>query len=785
MLTAKNSSQNDIVNNIKQNTAIENLTEQGNDCPTDYRTEKQTSVMPNITETTTKGSKTFSYSYNPQIKAGMSKEDGGMKTMGWIFNTINWNEKELSQIIRTQSYISSELKDGYKIKSNVKNVFNIILDFDKGSPTFKEFVDIAIGYQFAWVAHTTVSHRKPKRDKETGEEIPGSEVDKFRVIIPLKEPISASAYNSCEQFWVKKFPSIDTTSFQGERYFMVNPDAEVVFHDNYVDKNGVTKEAEFLDPYEAKIVNESFKKKSVGRPKLSQVDDGEKLDGKFSIEDMIKLRDGSEIKFKDITGKTQVLCPFCDPANRQNPDKHNAFVDYNSAGQIYLYCSSENKTYWSHSSEMVSSKSSLFFNETLGFPSRIIESESEQENNRNGYVVFKNNDDWKNYCHYNSINPSIKIFLPRVRIIFDPLKPSGLQHDYFNMFQESEYLKNHDNSNKLLTGVEVLNQMKTQTPVIYEILMNIFGEEEYLSRFLNWNAVILKNRIKVDTAWLITSKAQGIGKGLMFDRMLQPIYGKRQSMLVQGERMAKTFNSQDQTQWLRVYDEVYAPGNTKENLSRKEWLKYIITAREQTIELKGIDAFQMANHMNLILYSNNECPIFLDNQDRRFNVIRNENAKKTEKLSFYKSNVEMRNQIDNELAIFADLLLCYDYNVEQANTAISTTAKEQLQEITSDTYEDFAKALRNHDVSHFLLEEIFKPSSSDIFLIRDTKLSQEGAEAEAAIREGYIPAKSMNAICKYHFQNHYNNILSRLRIKGIEKTSKKTNGIVMAIYTNK
>ncbi|MFH0734622.1 MAG: primase-helicase family protein [bacterium] len=741
--------------------------------------------MSNKTGTTTNELKSYSYSYNPQITPGMTKDEGGKKTKGWIFNKIDWDEKELTRMIRTQSYTSSELKDGYKIKSNVKEVHNIILDFDKGTPTFYEFIEKAKEYQFAWVAHTTINHQKPKKDKETGEEIPGSEVDKFRVIIPLRLPITESAYNSCETFWVEKFPNIDTTSFQGNRYFMVNPAAEVVFHNTYIDKNGTTQVAMFIDPYEAKMVAESFKKKSIGRPKLFQLDNEKNLDGNYSIDDMVKLQDGSEIKYRDITGKTQVLCPFCNPANRQNPDKHNAFIDFNSAGQIYLYCSSENKTFWSHSSEIVSSKSSLFFNETLGYPSRIIESESEQENNRNGYFVFKNNDDWRNYCHYNNVNPACKIYLPRVRIIFDPKKPSGLQEDYFNMFQESEYLKNHDDAGILLSCSEVLIRMKTQTPVIYELMLNIFGEEEYLSRFLNWNAVILKDRIKVDTAWLITSKLQGIGKGLMFDRILQPIYGKRQSMLVQGERMAKTFNSQDQTQWLRVYDEVYTPGNPKENLSRKEWLKYIITAREQTIELKGIDSFQMANHMNLILYSNNECPIFLDNQDRRFNVIRNENVKKTENLSFYKSNIEMRNQIDNELPIFADLLLCYDYDVEQANTAINTTAKEQLKEITSDEYEEFAKALKNCDASFFLLSEIFPPSSSEKFLDHYTILSPEGLDVEAAIKKGYIPAKSMNAICKYHFRNYYKNILARLRLKRIEKSSKKEMNIVKTVYTIK
>ena len=727
--------------------------------------------MSNIIQGKNNEVKKFYYSYNPQITPGMSKDEGGQKTKGWILHNVNWNEKELTQIIRTKSYITSELKDGYKTKSNVKKVFNIILDFDKGSPTFNEFVDIANRYKFAWVAHTTVSHRKPKRDKETGEEIPGTEVDKFRVIIPLKESITESAYNSCLQFWEKKYPSIDTTSFQGNRYFMVNPVAEVVFHNTYIDKDGNTQETIFLDPYKVNMINDSFKKKPVGRPKLQN---NEELtnDGAFSIDDSVTTKEGNKISIRDITEKTQIICPFCDPANRQNPDKHNAFLNFNSAGQVYLYCSSENKTYWSHSHELVSNKSSLFFNENLGYACRIIEDEEDRKQSRNGYVVFKNNEDWKNYCHHNNVNPACKTYLPRLNIIFDPKKPSGLQEKYFNMFEESEYLRNHDNTASLLSENEVLELMKSKTPVIYEIMLNVLGKDEYLIRFLNWNAVILKERSKVDTAWLITSKTQGIGKGLIFDRILQPIYGKHQSTLVQGDRIANNFNSQDQTEWLRVYDEVYTAGNPKENLARKEWLKYIITAREQTIELKGIDAFQVENHMNLILYSNNECPIFLDSQDRRFNVIRNENTKKTSELSFYKSDKEMVEKIDNELSVFADLLLRYEYSTELANRAINTEAKEQMQERARDECEEFVNALKNRDVEYFLLDEIFPPRQGEIEM--GEKISIYGHALGSFIRNGEIPAQVLNKICSYHFKNiNYKQILNRLKQKGLENATKR------------
>ena len=742
-------------------------------------TNDQVNSVPEETEVKNNSSKTIKYSYNPLVTSDLTKTEGGYKTRGWMFTAIGWNEAELINMIRTQSYIPSELKDGYKVLSNVKAVYNVVLDFDEGTPSLQEFLTQAEEFRFTCVVHTTTNHQKPKHDLETKEEIPDSAIDKFRVIIPMVEPISLSAYEASQVFWLNKFPTLDTTSFQGNRYFMVNPKAEVFFHDTYVDINGDSVETRFLDPYKDGIIPESFKKKSKGRPKTTG-ESIEKSDGSFSINDTFRLEDGREMKYKDITGKTQVLCPFCDPAKRQSPDKNNAFVDFNKAGQVFLYCSSEDKTYWSHSSEIVSSKSQLFFNETLGYASRLVEEETSK-----GYGVFKNDDDWKNYCHANNVNPSCKIFLPRVRIIFDPAKPSGLQKEYFNMFQESEYLSEHNKTQPLLSGDEVLAYIQDQTPIIHELMMNVFGESEYLKRFLNWNAVILTRRIKLDTAWLITSKEEGIGKGLIFDRILQPIYGQRQSMLVQGEGMAKKFNSQDQTLWLKVFDEVYAPSNARENLSRKEWLKYIITAREQTIELKGIDSFQMANHMNLVLYSNNECPIFMGSNDRRFSVVRNDNAVKPEKLSFYKSNLEMRKAIDEELNSFADILLRYDSDLELANTAIDSSAKNKLKEITADEYEEFAHALVDKDASYFLLTEIFPPSESDRMFNRgtDISLSPDGQIVESAIKDGYIPSRLMGRICKYHFSGHYKQIVARLKLKSVISGTKNIDGKRVDVYT--
>ena len=174
---------------------------------------------------------------------------------------------------------------------------------------------------------------------------------------------------------------------------------------------------------------------------------------------------------------------------------------------------------------------------------------------------------------------------------------------------------------------QVVAELEKRCKVIYEILINIFGEKEYLERFINWISFILQERTKSYTAWLITSNVQGIGKDLLFIRILMPLFGEKQSQLMNGSRIAKNFNKIDMNCFLRGYNEVFSAGNAKENLHRKESLKDLITAPYQSIEIKGVDTFQTSNFMNFILFSNSEHPIFLDDEDRRFNVIRNDDAK--------------------------------------------------------------------------------------------------------------------------------------------------------------
>ena len=143
----------------------------------------------------------------------------------------------------------------------------------------------------------------------------------------------------------------------------------------------------------------------------------------------------------------------------------------------------------------------------------------------------------------------------------------------------------------------------------------------------------------------------------------------------------------------------------------------------------------------------------------------------------------MRAQIDAELPTFADLLLRYDCDVELTNKAVDTSAKDKLKETTADEFEEFAKALVEKDDSYFLLSEIYFPSFDEKLFNKDAILSAEGLEMANAIKDGYIPAKNMNRICKYHFSGqNYKHILSRLKLKGVERVAQKISGTTTSVY---
>ena len=184
--------------------------------------------------------KKLKYSYHPEITFELTKEKGGKKSKGWILTETNWTEVDLINLVKTTSYLPSKLKDGHKVKENVEEVYFLTLDFDKNDPALEQFKENWKATQFSWFLHTTVNHQKTISDE--GDAIEA--IDKYRVIVPLSRSISLKELDAMEEFWKEKFPFIDTTCFDGNRYFKMSPDAITYLH-NHTDLEG---NVVFLNP---------------------------------------------------------------------------------------------------------------------------------------------------------------------------------------------------------------------------------------------------------------------------------------------------------------------------------------------------------------------------------------------------------------------------------------------------------------------------------------------------------------------------------------------------------
>jgi len=251
------------------------------------------------------------------------------------------------------------------------------------------------------------------------------------------------------------------------------------------------------------------------------------------------------------------------------------------------------------------------------------------------------------------------------------------------------------------------------------------------------------------------------------------------------ELLAKNFNKIDMNCFLRGYNEVFSAGNARENLHRKESLKDLITSHYQSIEIKGVDTFQSHNFMNFILFSNSEHPILIDEEDRRFNVIRNDNVVKdnvvkVNELSIYKEEKNLEPDIAIELEDFADIIFTVQYNRELANTPIDSEAKNRLKSLSKDEYEEFAEKLKAKDSDYFLLDEIF-PKTEEVNL--GSKPDIGGMIENYIDQHGVIPATYMSRICKYHFTyKNYRQNLQRLKLKGVDSDNKRVGSKSMKVY---
>ncbi len=174
------------------------------------------------------------------------------------------------------------------------------------------------------------------------------------------------------------------------------------------------------------------------------------------------------------------------------------------------------------------------------------------------------------------------------------------------------------------------------------------GNQEAHSYVWKWMSSLVQRPDKPLPALLIMGE-QGVGKNTVADT-LGTIFGPHYSPLDNLDQLVGHFNFHLKNAVL-VYGNEALWGGDKTTLGK---LKAIITDPFCFIEGKGKDLIKVKNFKHFIFASNEDWPVHLDRDDRRFFVLKANNVHKDDRAYFAKLYIEINN--DGAAALLYELL---------------------------------------------------------------------------------------------------------------------------------
>ena len=145
------------------------------------------------------------------------------------------------------------------------------------------------------------------------------------------------------------------------------------------------------------------------------------------------------------------------------------------------------------------------------------------------------------------------------------------------------------------------------------------GEEDQFNYLLTWLAITVKKPWLGTRVALLIQGSQGSGKTMICSFLMKYLYGYNQSCITTGiEPLTQRFNSILRSKLFINANELCT---TSENFSSTfDKMKTLITEDKITIEVKGVEPFQIDNYANFILTTNHKFTVKLEADDRRYAV---------------------------------------------------------------------------------------------------------------------------------------------------------------------
>jgi hypothetical protein len=195
---------------------------------------------------------------------------------------------------------------------------------------------------------------------------------------------------------------------------------------------------------------------------------------------------------------------------------------------------------------------------------------------------------------------------------------------------------------------------------------------------------------------------------------LKELFGRRQTVKVEDSDLQSDFNPWLKNTIIVAFNEVAHDNSTRNNI--KSRIKAIITDPDVMINEKNIRNYLITNYVNCLFFSNEKVPLFIEQKDRRLNVVTT--GPNLISFEWFKKDPEgFINSLKPEVPKFAQFLMNWKYDPIAAKTCIDNDDKSAMVSVAMNKYEEVALHLKNADLEWFEENIIHTPyEQNQIFL---------------------------------------------------------------------
>lgn len=282
-------------------------------------------------------------------------------------------------------------------------------------------------------------------------------------------------------------------------------------------------------------------------------------------------------------------------------------------------------------------------------------------------------------------------FIPEWDLTFDPHDNVRVDHQNktVNMFQLTEYMKSPPPA--------PTKKPRPIPKVTLKLLHHVLGDDAAITdHFVNWIACILQFRDRTKTSW-VWHGTQGTGKGILFNKVLRPIFGKSQTTAQNMESLNEPYNHWMERSFLVFIDEVQTKALDNERGAMAKIKNYIT---EEFVPIRAMyqGAKEVRNFCNWIFASNCVDPVMIEQGDRRTNVAKYQ----PNKLDITDQEIDA---LTNELQPFHDYLMAYPADMARAGTVLDTTDRQTMISIGESAVDTVGSAILDGNFG-FLMEQL-------------------------------------------------------------------------------